>query len=412
MRKIAFVLALSFLCGRIVAATPFEIPESYPRLVLSREDIQTMRTNVASGKDPWACSWNNLQKNISSCFETGWSPVVYNGENSLDFYKACTRSGELARNLAIAYHITLDRKYADKAVYIIDCWTSALPVAGTWFNPEIRYPNTGMEVSRAMFPFLYAYDLLRAADLVPSQTIDRFEAWLRILLPHILEGARRWEENDYFGHQYYQNHIVAEAVGIMAIGIVLGDATLVEYALDSDENPRDVKEIIEGIILMDGQPPYENEPVIIRTEDGEIMDRYRHFSMGGHYKDYMTHPNRALQYCGLSSTLLVACAEMGRMIGVDLYDWSAETGECIKLPLMYYADFYIGKNTVIKSGFYAGEDRWINANDTATFSLWEIAHCRYPDEKKFTEVLATNNRGSMDLHLFGPVILTHGRPVQ
>lgn len=401
----AFALALM----PAKAETPFAIPEGFPRLVLDREDISVMKHNALSGEEPYAGAWKALQERLEVCFEKDWAPAVYDGEDSHAFYQSCIRSGDYARDLAIAYHISGDRKYAHKAVEIMDLWTSSEPLPGSWFDPEIRYPNTGMEVARSMFPFLYAYDLLRADDLVPQASIEKFENWLKVLLPHIKEGARRWEANDYFGKQYYQNHIAADAMGLMSWGIILGDEALVSYALDSEENPRDVKDVIEGLILMEGQKPYINEPVIVKTEDGEIMDRYRHFSLGGHYKDYKTKPNRGLQYCGLSSTLLVACAEMGRMIGVNLYGWTAETGECVKLPLLYYADFYILKDTVIKNGFYSGEDSWINSNDTTNYSLWEIAHCRYPDEHKFKDVLEANERGSKVLHLFGPVTLTHGR---
>lgn len=387
----------------------FRIPESFPRLVMSREDISVMQENVASGKEPWAGSWKKLQDRLSVCFKNGWKPKVYTGSHSFEFYQAAIESGCYARDLAIAYHISKDLKYADKSLEIIDAWTFQKEPAGTWFDPEIRYPNTGMEVARASFAFLYAYDLLRADNLVPGKSIVKFEEWLRILLPHIKEGARRWEDSGYFGEQFYQNHIAADAMGLLAFGIILKDEELVRYALDSEENPRDVRDVIEGLILMAGQAPYKNEPVIVRTEDGEIMDRYRHFIMGGHYKDYKTLPNRALQYCGLSSIILTAYGEMGRSIGADIYGYKASSGENLKLPLMYYADFYIGKNTVIKNGFYSGEDGWINRNEYSTYCLWEIAHCRFPEEPKFKEVLESNERGSMYLHLFGPVELTHGR---
>lgn len=403
----AAVLLLSVLPAG--AGTAFKIPEGYPRLVLSAEDLEIMRSNALSGEEPFASSWKALQDRLSVCFEDDWKPSLYNGENSQLFYQACIGSADYARDLAIAWWISGDARYAAKVLEIMDLWTSQRPMAGSWFNPEIRYPNTGMEVSRAMFPFLYAYDLLMAGDMVPRESSERFEAWLRLLLPHIEEGARRWEENDWFAHQYYQNHIAADAMGMLAMGIVLGDSRLVARALDSEENTRDVKDVVKGIVLMEGQAPYEKEPVDIPASDGEIMDRYRHFMIGGQYKDYRTSPNRGLQYCGLSSILLVACAEMCKMIGVDLYGWTADTGESVKLPLMYYADFYIEKNTVIKSGFYSGENAWINANDSATYSLWEIANCRYPGEEKFRRVLETNERGSMGLHLFGPVTLTHGR---
>ena len=77
--------------------------------------------------------------------------------------------------------------------------------------PDKSYPNTGMLVSRGIFAFLYAYDLLCADNLIDKDKQKQFKDWLRILLPHIKEGARRWHENDYFGKQYYQNHIVAES---------------------------------------------------------------------------------------------------------------------------------------------------------------------------------------------------------
>ena len=81
---------------------------------------------------------------------------------------------------------------------------------------------------------MYAYDLLCADNLIDKEKQKQFKDWLRILLPHIKEGARRWHENDYFGKQYYQNHIVAEVVGLMSIGIILRDNELVNYAYDGE----------------------------------------------------------------------------------------------------------------------------------------------------------------------------------
>jgi hypothetical protein len=162
--------------------------------------------------------------------------------------------------------------------------------------------------------------------------------------------------------------------------------------------------------LMKGQPPYCGEPGSWSTQDGEIMDRYRHFALT-HYGQ-TTKPNRALQYAGLSTNLLMIAAEMGRLNGLDLHHYVAPTGESIKLPLLFYADFYITKDASIKGGFYTGEDSWINYNDQSVFTLWEVGHVRYPEEKIFNEVLHTNDRTAHNLHLLGPVILTHGRCIE
>lgn len=46
------------------------------------------------------------------------------------------------------------------------------------------------------------------------------------------------------------------------------------------------------------------------------------------------------------------------------------------------------------------------------FTLWEVAHARYPEEEIFNEVLRKNERASRKLHLLGPVLLTHGRCIE
>ncbi len=385
------------------------VSNEHPRLILSKTDIVLMRNNALSGNEPWKTAWNSLKEQLDSYACNKWSPTIYRGDLSMKFYNAAIKDGSVARDLAIGYQITKDKRYADKAIKIISDWSNSNSgkIPGAYFDSTKYYPNTGMLVSRSIFPFLYAYDLLCADNLIDIKTQDQFKNWLRMLVPHIKEGMRRWEENDYFGKQYYQNHIVADAVGLLSIGVILRDNDLVNFAYHGKENKRNTQNIIEGLILMKGQKPFIGEPGVWPTQDGEIMDRYRHFSLF-HYGE-ATKPNRALQYAGLSTNLLVIAAEIGRLNGFDLYGWKAPTREEIKQPLLFYSDFYITKDASIKGGFYSGEDSWINYNDQSTFNLWEVAHARFPNEDKFNEVLRTNKRGSSTLHLLGPVTLTHGR---
>ncbi|RZM27006.1 MAG: hypothetical protein EOO88_14925 [Pedobacter sp.] len=406
-----FSLLMLFLTVSLLPAwaQKIKIKKEHPKLILSQADLQTMRANALSKSEPWKTAWDSLRKDLDIFIEEGKGATVYRGDLSMNFYHAAIKDGSMARDLAIAYQITKDKRYANKAIELIKDWSSKENMAGKDFDSTKFYPNTGMVVSRGVFTFLYAYDLLATDNLIDGNTETQFKNWLRVLVPHIKEGARRWEANDYFGKQYYQNHIVADAVGLLAIGVILGDTELVKYAYEGENNSRNIKKIIEGIILMKGQQAYEGEPGKWPTQDGEIMDRYRHFALH-HYKD-TTKPNRALQYAGLSTNLLVIAAEIGRINGLDLYGWKAKTGEAIRQPLLFYADFYITKDASIKGGFYKGEDSWINYNSQATFSLWEVAHARYPKEPKFQEVLRSNNRSNTDLHLLGPVLLTHGRSI-
>ena len=383
-----------------------KVKTDHPRLILSKAELKSMRENALSGVEPWKTAWEKLKREVDGYAKKEWQTNVYRGDASMSFYKTAIRDGSAARDLAICYQITRDKRYAQKAIAIINEWSSPKEAAGTYFDPAKFYPNTGMLVSRGIFAFLYAYDLLCADNLIEKSEQTQFKNWLKILLPHIKEGAKRWADNDYFGKQYFQNHIVAEVVGLMSIGIILHDQTLLDYVCD-EANPHNVRKMIQEMILMKGQPPYSGEPGNWVTQDGEIMDRYRHFALT-HYQE-TTKPNRALQYAGLSTNLLMIMAEMGRMNGLDLFHYVAPTGENLKLPLRFYADFYITKDASIKGGFYAGEDSWINFNDQSVFSLWEVGHARYPEEKIFSEVLRTNDRSAHNLHLLGPVVLTHGR---
>jgi hypothetical protein len=409
--KASFIILFLAVCLSSISAQNLKIKirKDHPRLIMSERDISQMRKNIKSGAEPWKGSWIEFKKTVDVFKSPTWKIDVYEGSDVTVFYKKTIRDASAARDLALAYHITNDKEFAEKSVQIIETWLAPDTLPGSYFNPDIAYPNMGMMVARSTFPFVYAYDLLMAEKLISEKTQKRFAEWMRICEANIKEGSKRWEDNNFFDKQYYQNHLVADAMSLMGIGIILNDVNLVQYAVDSKDNNRDVLDLIEGMILMEGQEPYYCEPIKLPTQTGEIMDRYRHYEIGGQWQDYVTSPNRGLQYCGLSTILLMISAEMGRNNGIDLYNWKAKTGEQIKLPLSFYADFYITKDASIKGGFYKGEDAWINVNETTNYSIWEVGYSRFPKEKKFAEVLRTNKRGSHEMHLLGPVTLTHGK---
>lgn len=406
LRTFLFPCALLLLAADL-NAQELRIRKTHPRLILSAGDIRTMRRNALSGEEPFASCWDNFSATLEKKL-SGWQPKPYSGSEGLAFFRSCMRDGGMARDLAIAWQITRERRYADKALSLLGAWVSLPAAPGIALLDDPDSPNIGMMAARGVIPFLYAYDLLQADGLVAPQLQARFEAWLRELVHVIEEGGHRWKWNNYYDRQYYQNHLAADAAALLMIGVTLRDEELAQYALDSRANERDLKDVIQGAILMKGQKPYYREEGSYPVHDGEIIDRYRHFVIGGQYKDYKTKPCRALQYCNLTTLLMVIAAETCSLNGVDLYAWEGESGENIRLPLLFYADFYIEHDC--GEGLYKGEEFFINANNTATSALWEVAHARYPREPKFAEVLRANDRAAQsDLHLLGPVTLTHGR---
>lgn len=415
MKRFNYLKIVSGLLMALSACSPkdsggaagLHIREDYPRLILSREDIRAMRANALSGQEPFASCYGQLQSGGDSAVAGKWSPCPYFGDDGMSFYRSGQRDGGMVRDLAILWQINRERRYADAAVSILGQWLSGPVLPGTLINEATESGEGGMLAARGIFPFLYGYDLLMADGLVPEQLRLQFRNWIQALVPVIKEGARRWKFNNYYDRQYFQNHPAAETVGLLAIAVILGDESLARYAMDSRENERDILDLVQGCILMEGDEPYYREPEGYPVHDGEIYDRYRHFSMGGHYKDYVTKPDRGLQYCTLTAILLVTAAEICRLNGFDLYGWSGEHGEQIPLVWKQYARFYARHDCT--GSMYAGEEWFINLNNQASSAFWEIAVARFPQEAAFREVLDNNDRIThSDLHLFGPVVLTHG----
>src|SRR5690606_26475883 len=91
------------------------------------------------------------------------------------------------------------------------------------------------------------------------------ELWIRCLEKAIHEGVKRWDESDYFGQQYVQNHITAHVMGLTAIGYTLGDRELVQYAVDCQANPRDFVEVIAGAILVEHETPHDGDARLVQS---------------------------------------------------------------------------------------------------------------------------------------------------
>jgi hypothetical protein len=180
------------------------------------------------------------------------------------------------------------------------------------------------------------------------------------------------------------------------------------YAVNSQVNDRDYFDLIRGIVLMPDDTVYYREPPGAQApQAGEIIDRYRHFQMGGHYGDYVTYPNRGLQYCMLSANLMAISAQMLATNGMDVWGWTADSGESIQLPFTFYAPIYATMDSGLQGGFYDGESsRLTRAGDSR--ALFEIAAAAYPDNESIAQVLEWPGRWSDVSILLGNEALLFG----
>ncbi len=119
-----FVLLFMLVAASTCFCQTLQVKETHPRLILSETDIDLMRGNALSGIEPWKSSWSALEEQINSYIKC-LSPTVYKGDVSMDFYHATMKDGTAARDLAIGYQISRKADYANKAIEIIDAWSSS-----------------------------------------------------------------------------------------------------------------------------------------------------------------------------------------------------------------------------------------------------------------------------------------------
>lgn len=381
----------------------------HPRLLLDKAGLDAMRDRALSGEEPWHTAWKELRDRAETAIARLPKFQPYTGDDPSAFYKSLLPQAEATRDLALAWWITGGEKYAEAARRIIGIWTEAKPQPGTIFTKDHKAaPNKGMLIPRSLLPMIWAYDILAEGDKMPEADQTGFTGWLHDLVPQLKEGALIWKENGYFDAQYFQNHLAGETMGLVAIAIACGDVDLLLYAVNSAENSRDFLDLIEGLILMPGDEPYYRDlPGAPAPQAGEIMDRYRHFQMAGHVDDYVTLPNRGLQYCLLTSHLLAITAQMLATNGLDLWDYRAPGGENLRLPFAFYAPIYASMDASAEGGFYRGEqERMTSGGDSR--AIFEIAAARYPDDPAIGRVLDRDGRTRDTTGLLGFEALIFG----
>ena len=302
---------------------------------------------------------------------------------------------------ALVYALTGDEKYADCALKFLLAWAKD---AQKNPNPGSHHPlGQGLVISRVMTIFCYAYSLIY--DRISEADRQFLENWMRTLPPIILATRKIWVDNEFFGRQYFNNHLAVQTMGMAILGFTLRDNKLIHYAIDGDDNVRNFKREISGAILLPGDPLEKSDPTLTHgapaAQAGEVYDRYR---VGG---------SHGIAYCLLHTRALTIIAEAAlhnRVLlnGKDLYHYTDARGKSLEMPYAFYAEFFTTGDPTRKGGYYT-PDKVVPMEPKA---LYEIVALRYPENAKLRGVLASPNRVVDDGETFGfTTILTHGTAV-
>lgn len=367
-----------------------------PRIECDRDMLDRARQRIAAKMEPFHTYWQLAKADAEKAMSLEASPCF--DPDPLVFHLAVQEQGIAARLLAYSWRLENREDAGTKAVKLLDAWASATPLPGTTFDPNTRFPNAGMDVARGLLPFVAAYDLLDGHPALNSDKRQRIETWFRTLAGVVKEGVRRWEENDDFGNQEFQNHHVSHVLGLVLFGAALRDDEMIRFAVDSPDNPKDFKELMAGLILIPGDEPHgglRGKPI----HAGEIQDRYR------------TSSGRGLTYCHLTLTLMLYTADvLTRVTGEDFVNRKTPDGECLRMPATFYSDFFRLRDASLHGGYYARDANAI-ARPQAYLGIFEVALGNWPNEPNLKSIVRTMDRSHTPrswLCYYGLPLLTHG----
>ena len=191
----------------------------HPGVLVSRPQLDFMRSRVNAGAQPWKGAYDRMMASAFASLSRTPKPraVVECGSYS-NPNNGCTdeRQDALAAyTLALAWYVTRDSRYANKAIQIMDAW-SAVITDHTNSNAPLQTAWAGSSWPRAAEIIRYTYSGWS------STGVNRFATMLRnVYLPEVINGRATSNGN-------WELSMMEAAIGI---SVFLEDRTSYDRAL-------------------------------------------------------------------------------------------------------------------------------------------------------------------------------------
>ncbi|SEB76829.1 alginate lyase family protein [Streptomyces sp. TLI_105] len=166
----------------------------HPGVLVSRGQLDFTREKVLAGAQPWKGAFDQMTASRYASLARVPKPrsVVECGSYSNPNY-GCTDEREdalAAYTLSLAWYVTRDSRYAEKAVEIMDAWSGVI-TDHTNSNAPLQTGWAGSSWPRAAEIIRYTYTGW------PQARVDRFKTMLRtVYLPEVAGGSQsngNWE---------------------------------------------------------------------------------------------------------------------------------------------------------------------------------------------------------------------------
>ncbi|AZE55172.1 hypothetical protein C4K03_3017 [Pseudomonas synxantha] len=200
----------------------------HPGLLQTEEDFIRIREKLANRNQPWLAGWQKLIANRHASLAWNPSPVavVYRGADGRhpENYARLFNDAAAAYALALRWQLSGDTAYADKAVAMLNQWSTTLTaIEGT----SDRFLASG----------LYGYQLANAAELLRGYskwTAADFHQFQRMMLTVFYPMNHDFlvRHNNARVDHYWANWDLANMNSMLAIGVLTDRRDIYDEAVN------------------------------------------------------------------------------------------------------------------------------------------------------------------------------------
>jgi hypothetical protein len=219
----------SMFASAVVALTSLPAVHAqfkHPGCLSTKEDLVRMKEKVAEGEQPWKASWDKLVSNTDSFVNdtSGVQSPIKAGGGGGENYIRMARDCAKIYQLALRYHGSGEKKFADKAVEFLNAWASEHT---EWAGDS----NVGLRAGIYGYQFACAAELLR--DYPGWQRSD-FHAFQRYMLERFYRINKDFliRRNGTVPTHYWANWVHAAQASMMAIGVLCDDRKIFNEAVN------------------------------------------------------------------------------------------------------------------------------------------------------------------------------------
>ena len=199
---------------------------AHPGLLHTQGDFDRMALKVSAQASPWVDGWNVLIANGHASLS--WTPrpqvEVDRGGTGPQNYGVLYNDIAAAYACALRWKVSGDKRYADKAVQIMNAWSSTLQRLGGDSNVDLAAG-------------LYGYEFANAGEIMRNYTgwaaadFAAFQAMMRNIFYPINHDFLNRHNGTEITH-YWANWDLCNLASVMAIGVLCDDHSIFDEAVN------------------------------------------------------------------------------------------------------------------------------------------------------------------------------------